>query len=514
MTGSRGTTNEQIVAIEQIAVGDQLRVRPGENFAVDGVVLQGEGSVNEASITGESTPAYKSVGDMVYAGTINLDGGFVVEVTHIGEDRVMGKLVRLLDEARLYRAPIERLADRIAGYFVPTVFLIATITFVFWSWQAGFERGLLNGLAVVLIACPCALGIATPLTVWIGLSNAAKRGILIRNSFTLERLSQLRRIFFDKTGTLTTGERELIALCAASKADSSDQEEHIAARPIEERTLLQLVASVEQPSEHPLARSLVAAAYAQSIPLLPVDHFQNRPGLGVTGQVAGRNVLIGNRRLLAQEGLALSPRLQQERTRLEENGSTVLFVAWSGAVQGLLALQESLRAAAVEVVHLLAEQGVTIDVLTGDSVVAGAALAERLQVTVHAELLPTDKVEIVAQAEASGPIAMVGDGLNDAPALARATVGIALGCGADVTREAADVSLLGTDLQQIPWLLRLARRTYRTIQWNLLWAFIYNLIGIALAAAGLLHPLFAAVAMVLSSALVVGNALRLRRAQV
>lgn len=489
---------EEEVALEEIRVGQQVRVRPGENFAVDGIVRWGEGSVNEANITGESVPAHKSVGATVYAGTLNIDGSFLIEVTQVGEDRVMGKLVRLLDEARLYRAPIERLADRIAGYFVPLVLLIALATFGYWSWQSGFETGLLNSLAVVLIACPCALGIATPLTVWIGLSRAAQRGILIRDSFTLEKLSRLRQLFFDKTGTLTTGDSDLtdIILDPAATIDAAH--------------LLQWVASVEQASEHPLARSIGAAAQRQGLAHLPVEHFRNQPGLGVTGVVAGQTLLIGNWRLLQQEGLTLSPALAAQREQLERGGCTLVFVAWAGQVRGLLVLREALRASAVPALQLLTQQSLAITVLTGDSAAAGAALGRRLQVAVRAELLPTDKVAQVAQAEANGLVAMIGDGLNDAPALARASVGIALGCGADVTREAADVSLLGADLKQLPWLLALARQTYRTIQWNLLWAFIYNVVGIALAVAGHLHPLLAGVAMVLSSAWVVVNALRLR----
>ncbi|MCE7989455.1 MAG: cation-transporting P-type ATPase [Caldilinea sp. CFX5] len=492
---------EEQVALEAIRVGEQVRVRPGENFAVDGVVRWGEGSVNEASITGESVPAHKSVGATVYAGSLNIDGSFIIDVTQVGEDRVMGKLVRLLDEARLYRAPIERLADRIAGYFVPIVFVIAVATFLYWYWQVGFEAGLLNSLSVVLIACPCALGVATPLTVWIGLSRAAQRGILIRNSFTLEKLSRLRRLFFDKTGTLTTGDNDLTDIIL-------DPAETMTAT-----QLLQLVASVEQASEHPLARSIGAAAQRQGIALLPVDQFQNRPGLGITGAVNGQTLLIGNWRLLQQETLTLAPALAAERQQLENNGFTLVFVAWAGKVRGLLALRETIRPSATAALAALTAQKLTPVVLTGDSAAAAAALGRRLQVAVRAELLPTDKVNLVAQAEAEGTVAMVGDGLNDAPALARASVGIALGCGADVTREAADVSLLGADLQQIPWLLALARRTYRTIQWNLLWAFIYNVVGIGLAISGNLHPLLAAVAMVLSSVWVVGNALRLRNFQ-
>ncbi|MCB0091187.1 MAG: HAD-IC family P-type ATPase, partial [Caldilineaceae bacterium] len=252
---------EEQAPIDAICVGDVLRVRPGENFAVDGQVIRGEGSVNEASITGESTPAHKGVGNAVYAGAVNVDGSFIMQVTHVGEDRVMGKLVRLLDEARLHRAPIERLADRVAGYFVPAVFVLALTAFGYWSWQVSFEQGLLNSLAVVLIACPCALGIATPLTIWIGLGRAAQRGILIRDSLTLEKLSRVRQLFFDKTGTLTTGHSELSEIVLADGENLHPWQ------------LLQLVASLEQASEHPLARSICAAAQQQGLTLLPIAQF-------------------------------------------------------------------------------------------------------------------------------------------------------------------------------------------------------------------------------------------------
>lgn len=493
---SDGRTEE--VSIEQIQVGDRLRVRPGANFAADGVVVEGSGSVNEANITGESVPVYKGAEDTVYAGTLNVDGGFVIRVTHTGEDRVMGKLVRLLDEARLHRAPIERLADRVAGIFVPVVLALALATLAYWSWQIGFEAGLLNSLAVVLIACPCALGIATPLTLWIGLGRAAERGILIRNSVTLEKLSRIGQIFFDKTGTLTTGDSQLAEIALDPETELNDA------------AILQLIASVEQASEHPLARSIRSEAEGRGVAFLPVTDFCTFPGLGVSGTVDGKRILVGNWRLLEREALKLPTYLIAKRDELESRGLTLVYIAWGRKVRGLLALSEAIRPSAQEAVNSLTGKGHTLTVLTGDSSVAAQALGQRLDIGVNAELLPPDKVNRIAQAEQNGPVAMVGDGLNDAPALARASVGIALGCGADVTREAADVSLLGTDLSQIPWLLTLARRTYRTIQWNLIWAFAYNLIGIGLAMSGLLHPLIAAVAMVLSSALVVGNTLRLR----
>ena len=487
---------ENATPVANLRVGDHIRVRPGENLAVDGRIVTGQGSLNEANITGESAPVYKFIGDMVYAGTTNLDGSLVVEATEVGEERVMGKLVRLLDEARLHRAPIERLADRVAAYFVPVVITLALGTFGFWAWQIDFVHGLLNGLAVLLIACPCALGIATPLAIWAALGRAAQAGVLIRDSLTLEKLSQVKTVFFDKTGTLTTGQPALSEIAAADPA-----------------YVLQLAASLEHHATHPLAAPIVAAATGQNLPLLPVTNFQATPGLGIWGEVAGQRVVVGSRRLIEEtEGyqLRLSPTLQAAQDRFERAGLTLVYVGWAGTVQGLLGLSDTVRTEAAGVLNRLQRRGMAVQVLTGDNPAAATAFGRQLGVTVRSRLLPHDKVRLIEEAEARTVVAMVGDGLNDAPALSRAGVGLALGCGADVTREAADVSLLGSDLNQIDWTLQLARRTYRTIGWNLGWAFAYNVIGVGLAMAGYLHPVLAAAAMVLSSALVVANSLRIR----
>jgi heavy metal translocating P-type ATPase len=517
--------DETRVPVDRLQVGEYIRVRPGENFAVDGRVISGEGSVDEASITGEAAPAYKGPGQTVYAGTSSLDGSFIVETTQVGEERVMGRLVRLLDEARLYRAPIERLADRVAGYFVPLVIVLALGTFGYWTWQVSFEQGLMNGLAVLLIACPCALGVSTPLAIWAGLGRAARQGVLIRDSVTLEKLAHIRRVFFDKTGTLTTGQSALAEVVTGRQETVDGRQGKIVGVEASIKTLavsgrrlvvapvelLQIAASLEHGSEHPLARSIQAAAAAQNLPLLPVENFRAMPGLGVSGSVAGQTVWVGSWRLVEQQGLILPADLKTERQRLEQMGVTVVHVGWDGLVQGLLGLTETIRPAATPALAEMKRRQLVVQVLTGDSAAAGAALARQLGVLVQSELLPHDKVKLIEQAEAAGPVAMVGDGLNDAPALARASVGVALGCGADVTREAADVSLLGSDLAQIAWTLALAQRVYRTIGWNLTQAFAYNVIGIGLAMAGFLHPVLAAAAMVVSSLVVVSNSLRIFR---
>ena len=488
---------ESRVPVEALESGQHIRVRPGENFAVDGLIISGEGSVNEANITGEATPVYKGPSHPVYAGTTSLDGSFVVQATEVGENRVMGKLVRLLEEARLHRAPIERLADQVAGYFTPTVIVLALGTFLFWTWQAGLETGLLTALSVLLIACPCALGIATPLAIWSALGRAAQKGILIRDSFTLEKLSRVRQIFFDKTGTLSTGQAAVADIITADGTDAA--------------RLLQLAASLEYDSEHPIGQAIQAAAKDKNLSLLPVAQFRAKPGLGIEGVIDGQQILVGSWRLVEQAGLQLADDLRQERQRLEDAGMSVVHVGGNGQVWGLLGLAETIRPAAAETLAQMDSRRLSVTVLTGDSQAAGSALSDRLGVAVRSQLLPHQKVEAIEQAEAQTPTAMVGDGINDAPALARASVGIAMGCGADVTREAADVSLLGDDLHQIGWMFGLARRAYRTIGWNLAWAFVYNVIGIGLAMAGLLHPVLAAAAMVISSALVVGNSLRIYR---
>jgi Cu2+-exporting ATPase/Cu+-exporting ATPase len=499
--------------VENLRVGDHIRVRPGENFAVDGRVISGEGSVTEASITGEATPAYKGPGHIVYAGTTNLDGSFVVAATQVGDNRVMGKLIRLLEEARLKRAPIEQLADRVAGYFAPIVMVLAAATFIYWTWQAGFEWGLLTGLAVLLIACPCALGVATPLTIWAALGRAAQKGILIRDGQTLEKLSRVRRVFFDKTGTLTTGQATLAwvapdvhifpPLTKPPVVKAGGQEG------AEARLLLQIAASLEHGSEHPLAHSILAAAQAQNLPLFLVERFKALPGLGVCGHIGDCRIFVGSWRLVEQQALTLSDDLKEQRRRMEQTGLTVVHVGWQGRVQGLLGFADEIRPTAQPALAQIQRLGISAGALTGDSRAAGDALSRQLGVPAQSELLPQDKVAIIENA--AGPVAMVGDGLNDAPALARATVGFALGCGADVTREAADISLIGDDLTSVAWTMALARRVYRAIGWNLAWAFTYNFIGVGLAMAGWLHPVLAAAAMVASSALVVSNSLRIFR---
>jgi heavy metal translocating P-type ATPase len=489
-----------------VAVGDEVVVRPGGMIPVDGEVVEGSGSVNEASITGEAEPVFKEPGARVFSGTASLDGRLVIRASAVGEQRVMARLVQLLREALARRAPIQRLADRVSAVFVPLVVLLSAGAFAFWTWRVDAHQGLLVALAVLLIACPCALGVATPLALWAGMGRAAEGGALIRSAEALEKLASVKAIFFDKTGTLTKGTLRVSEVVGARGA------------PPAEETVSELIrraAALEAASEHPLGRAIVACARERGLTLAPTHDFRAWPGLGVRGMVGPDarlpyDVAVGSRRFVERIGWTMPADLAAEKMRLEARGRTVLCVGWNGSVRGLMALAEEIRPEAVATVRALLADGLTVKALTGDDLAAGGVLARRLGITVHARLLPEDKVRLLAETQATlGPAAMVGDGLNDAPALARADVGIALGCGVDVTREAADVSLVGSDLRQVAWTIRLARQTYRAIRQNLWWAFIYNVLGVGLALAGVLHPIVSALAMVASNLFVVGNSLRL-----
>ncbi|MFN8456387.1 MAG: heavy metal translocating P-type ATPase [Anaerolineae bacterium] len=492
------------IAAELVTLGETVIVRPGEAFPVDGEVMQGEGSVNEANITGEARPVFKEKGQPVYSGTVSLDGYFVLRASGVGEDRVIARLIRLLTEARRHRAPIQRLADQAATFFVPSAILLGLLTFLFWSWQVGPEAGLLRGLAVLLIACPCTLGIATPLAIWAGLHRAAVEGILIRHGEALEKLSRVRHFFFDKTGTLTRGTLSFNQIVLDPAVEPA----------LTEAELLVWAAGLESASEHPLGRTIVAEAHRRGLALPAVEQVSISPGLGLQGRLMGLEspLAVGSARLMARLGWPLPDSLQAIKAELEAAGQTVICCGLGGQVQGLIGLTETVRSEAAQMLAALDQAGLLLTVLTGDSHSAGQALAQRLAVPVSSQLLPQDKVAQLKAARQNGrAVAMVGDGLNDAPALAAADVGIALGCGVDVTRETADISLIGEDLGKVVWAWRLAQATYRRIRWNLVWAFFYNSIGVALAMLGLLHPILSALAMVLSNLMVVGNSMSLYR---
>ena len=477
------------ISVDEVRPGMRLLVRPGERFPADGVVATGTGDVDESLLTGEPLPCPRAPGETVLAGTLNLDGTFEVLVTATGPQTAAGQMTRLLHEALWSRAPVQRLADRLAAVLVPSAVALAAITFLFWRQVAGTETALMNALSVLLITCPCALGIATPLALWRALGTAAEQGVLVRDGGALERLAKARAVFFDKTGTLTRRTFHLQDVFALAPHDE----------------VLRRVAALEAHSAHPLADPLRRAA--GDLPLPSAEEVRALPGRGLTGLVEGERVWVGTERLMAESGLRLSPPLAEQAARWREQGYLLVYAGWAGQVQAVLALTESLRPDVAGALRALQALGVDVAVLTGDP------SAERrwgavLGVPVHAGLTPPEKV---TRLRSAGPgTVMVGDGLNDGPALAAADVGVAVAQATDVAQTAADAVLVNDRLEAVPALLVLARRTLRVVRQNLAWAFAYNAVGLSLAVAGKLHPLWAALAMVLSSAFVTANALRLR----
>ncbi len=485
---------EQRVPVERLPAGARILVRPGERFPVDGLIAVGEGDVDESLLTGEPIPVMRRPGEQVLAGTINVDGGFEIITTAVGASTAAGQIGRLLHQALWERTPIQQLADRLAGWMVPIAVLIAAGTFTFWAAQSGVETGLMNALSVLLIACPCALGLATPLTLWLGIGRAAEGGAILRSSSALERLAQVRRVYFDKTGTLT--QREFRVQYILSPGMDTD-------------VFLAFVAAAEVRSEHPFGKAVVEAAQRRGLALADAEGFHAIPGHGVSARLGELLVMVGSGRLMADRGLVTMPALANAAMDWQAEGLSVIYAGWDGQVRGLLGLGEEARPMADGAVADLRRLGLDVSVLTGDDAAAGERWAQRLNVPVYAELLPEDKIRHLK--ESSRPVAMVGDGINDGPALAAAHVGIALSHGTDVARAAADAVLLGDDLRAVPWLIRLSRAAMHRVRQNLAWAFVYNLIGLGLAATGHLWPVLSALAMVLSSVFVTGNALRLRR---
>jgi Cu+-exporting ATPase len=498
---------EQDVPLEHVKPGDRLRVRPGDKVPVDGVVVEGRSSVDESMLTGEPIPVEKTAGDAVTAGTVNGTGSLVMEARRVGADTVLANIVRMVGEAQRSRAPIQRLADRVSSYFVPAVVAVAAVTFALWATVGPEPRlalALVNAVAVLIIACPCALGLATPMSIMVGTGRGATAGVLIRNAEALERLEKVDTLVVDKTGTLTAGKPHLVRVEALEG---------------DETTLLRLAASLERGSEHPLAAAIVAGAAEKGMTLEPVTEFQSLTGRGVSGRVAGRRVALGNRSLLAELGVEGAPVLERAEG-LRAQGQTVVFVAIDGRVAGLLGVEDPVKDSTPEAVAMLRDENVRLVMLTGDSRTTAEAVARRLGITdVRAEVLPAQKVEEIKRLQAEGrKVAMAGDGVNDAPALAQSDVGIALGTGTDVAMESADVTLVKGDLRGIARARRLSRGTMRNIRQNLFFAFVYNVLGVPIAA-GVLYPFFgillspiiASAAMTFSSVSVIANALRLRR---
>jgi len=487
---------------------DMILVRPGEKIPTDGVVVSGASSVDESMLTGESMPVEKQAGSDVFAATMNQSGSFVFRATKIGAETALARIIRLVEEAQGSKAPIQRLADRVASVFVPAVFFIGILTFVVWYSlvpESGFSRALLNFISVLVIACPCALGLATPTAVMVGTGLGAERGILIRGGESLENAHRLTTVVFDKTGTLTRGEPEVTDLLAAPGVAV-------------EKVLL-IALSIESLSEHPLARAIAERARRENLNPLPVESFEAASGLGARAAVRGIPCMVGNLRLMEQAGLRLNG-LAEAAARLSGEGKTCVFVAEENQVIGLMGLSDVPKASAAEAVRALKDLGLEVAMITGYNAQTANAAGSALGISlVLAEVLPEDKSEAIRKMQSQGQVvAMVGDGINDAPALAAADIGIAIGAGTDVAIEASDITLMSDDLKSVPAAIRLSFDTMKVIRQNLFWAFIYNVIGIPIAA-GILYPFggillnpeFAAAAMALSSVSVVGNSLRLRR---
>jgi Cu+-exporting ATPase len=495
------------VPVDQIAPGDRLRVRPGEKIAVDGEVIEGRAAVDESLITGESLPVTKGVGDKVSAGALNTTGGFIMRADKVGAETLLAQIVQLVAQAQRSRAPIQRLADKVSGWFVPAVVAVAVAAFIGWSlWgpEPRLAYALVAAVSVLIIACPCALGLATPISIMVGVGRGAQAGVLIRSAEALERLEKVDTLVVDKTGTLTEGRPDVVATLPAEGTSEDD--------------LLRLAASLERASEHPLGAAIVRAAQARNLPLSDPSDFDSPIGRGVLGQVDGRAVAVGSAAFLADQGASVSP-LTEAAEGHRRQGATVVFVAIDGALAGLIAIADPIKASTGPAIAALHAAGLRILMLTGDNEVTAQAVAARLGIDeVRAEVSPQDKARIVAELRKTGRVvAMAGDGVNDAPALASADVGIAMGAGADVAIESAAVTLLNGDLSGVLRAVRLSRAVMGNIRQNLVFAFAYNAAGVPLAA-GLLYPVFglllspaiAAAAMSLSSVSVVGNALRLR----
>ena len=502
--------DEVVIPLEQVQPGDRLRVRPGEKVPVDGVLLDGNSAVDESMITGEPVSVEKSAGSRVIGATVNGTGSFTMRAEHVGAETLLARIVQMVGQAQRSRAPIQRLADRVAAWFVPGVIVIAFVTFAVWALlgpQPRFAHALVNAVAVLIIACPCALGLATPMAIMVGTGHGAIAGVLIKNAEALEILEKVDTLVVDKTGTLTEGKPRVATTISQDEVSPGEE------------PLLLLVASLERGSEHPLAGAIVAAAQDRGINLVEADAFQYFPGKGVKGTVAGREVVAGNAALVGDLGILLSS-LSQKAEELRKLGQTVIFIAVDGRAAGLLGISDPVKASTPQALRDLRAEGIRIVMLTGDSRRTAEAVAAELGITeVEAEVLPDKKLEVIKKLQNEGrTVAMAGDGINDAPALAQADVGIAMGTGTDVAMESAGVTLVKGDLGGIVRARKLSRATMGNIRQNLFFAFIYNSLGVPVAA-GVLYPFFgillspilAAAAMSFSSVSVIANSLRLRR---
>jgi len=503
------TGGDHEVPLDQVKVGDWLRVVPGDKVPVDGVIVEGHSSVEESMVTGEPLPIEKAVGDKVTGGTVNGPGGFVMRAERVGSDTLLGQIVHMVADAQRSRAPIQGLADKVAGFFVPVVLAASVLTFALWMWlgpEPRLSHAIVNAVAVLIIACPCALGLATPMSIMVGVGRGAQEGVLVKNAEALERLEKVTTLVVDKTGTLTEGKPKLIDVLPSGGFDAKE--------------FLRLAASLEQNSEHPLAAAIVRGAKEQGIGLEEVKEFRSVTAGGVLGDISGRAVMIGKPDFLRNEKITGLEPIEASAVKLQEEGKTAMFVAIDGKLAGILAVADPIKSTTTEAVRDLHSLGLKLVMVTGDNRRTAAAVAKQLGLdAVEAEIEPAGKVAYIKKLRAEGKhVAMAGDGINDAPALSEAEVGIAMGTGTAVAMQSAGVTLVKGDLRGIAKAIRLSRATMGNIRENLFFAFLYNALGIPVAA-GVLYPFFglllspiiAGAAMSLSSVSVIGNALRLRK---
>jgi Cu+-exporting ATPase len=500
---------ERDVPLAEVKTGNRLRVRPGEKIPVDGILLEGQTTVNESMITGEALPAEKSVGDKVIGGTLSNTGSFVMEAERVGDETVLAQIVRMVSEAQRSRAPIQRLADKVAGYFVPAVLFVAFVTFVLWLWigpEPRLAHAIVNAVAVLIIACPCALGLATPMSIMVGVGRGAHTGVLVKNAGALELMEKVTTLVVDKTGTLTEGTPRVTRILVAGGLPESD--------------LLGAAASAEQQSEHPLASAIVAAARERNLPIENVEEFSSTTGGGVIARKGGARIVVGQPAFLRANGIPGLEDLEAQARDLQAQGQTVIFVAIKGSAAGIIAISDPIKQSTPGAIQELKRLGLKVIMLTGDNERTAHAVASKLGIDqIEAGVAPKDKHERVEALRRDGSIvAMAGDGINDAPALAAADVGIAMGTGTDVAMESAGITLVKGDLNGIVQALHLSRAVMRNIRQNLFFAFVYNALGIPIAAGVfypffglLLSPIIAGAAMSLSSVSVIANALRLQR---
>ena len=499
---------EEEVPVDQIEKGDLLRVRPGEKIPIDGVIIEGRSNIDESMITGEPMPVGKGTGESVIGATVNQTGTFIMRAEKVGSETLLAQIVHMVAEAQRSRAPIQKLADTVAGYFVPAVIAIAVLTFIAWAiWgpAPAMAYGLVNAVAVLIIACPCALGLATPMSIMVGVGRAAQNGILVKNAEALETTERVTHLVTDKTGTLTAGKPRVTRRMAAPGSDEGE--------------LLRIAASLEQNSEHPLARAIVDLAKEAGVTLSPVTDFESTTGGGVMGKLDGKTVRVGKRKFLEESGVGIPEDLDREAQQLQEKAQTVVWVAVDESAAGLLAIADPIKETTPKAIEALHDLGLKVIMCTGDNRKTAEAVARELGIDdFTAEVMPQDKIDIIKKLKSQGAIvAMAGDGINDAPALAEAHVGIAMGTGTDVAIESAGITLVKGDLMGIAKAIHLSRTIMRNIRENLFFAFIYNALGIPIAA-GVLYPFFgvllspiiAGAAMSFSSLSVVANALRLR----